>query len=722
MNAGGSDRPALARSGLLDRRARWTTPLLYLTAGLSQATAWSHPDLAPFGWLAIALLAVALDRTRRVVTAFFGTWLVGVLARALGCPYVAELWRIVLDLDPFDAHLAAWGVYTASSVSIAATVAVFFAASRVVARRYPAARLPWWLPVAWMLGEHLSFRFVGLASEAWLMSQWTMQPVLRTLGRLGWWPTLFLWLLAATGVGLAVVHRRPRFALAAAWLPVAFLLPPLPNVGLDRLDGIAAVHVTDDLTLPHGPPPGERPVLVLWPEDARHLRPLLSEGVTRGARIRPLLPGSEATHLIGLVTQSPIAGTQNQLVAVDANGTVVGSRAKRHLMPGGERSFLGLGTDTYTPGRLSTAMETAGRRHVGVICGELMDRDLVAEGVRDGGLVLLIAARAHVMVTPRARRHLLAMQVMRSVEFGVPSVRSSLGGASWFVGSDGSVLAESRTGDNGMLFWDPARGARDVAFRAAPTHDTAATPGPPDGDVAVLYSRTAPRYRTPCPEGRCVYHALEDFACPGAPASAVIVAGHGRPPEWLSHGPADIARAIRCFEPELVVIDACLGASEAMLDALADMEVVVVAAATLIPTGGLVYGPELFSRSDPMERAAAVRLEHGELLRWRTDRAELNAALARARAMPDEEVAAHLVRRSPPQIGVPLAGAGTVLASVDRARASGHVTRAGSTTGSRARFRRRARTPAPVAPPARADTEFESAFTQSPSVSPKEDP
>lgn len=716
-NAAAPDRIAPTRADAPDRLTRWLTPLLYLAAGLAHAIAWGHPDLAPFGWLAIALLAVALGRTRSVIAAFFGTLLVGFLARAIGLPYLAELCRIVVDLEPTTAHLAAWGLCVISSISVAATVAVFFAASRVIPRRLPAARLPWWLPVAWMLGEHVSFELVGWSNEAWLMSQWTVQPVLRTLGLLGWWPTLFLWLLAATGLGLAVAHRRPRFALAAAWLPVAFLLPPLPSVGLDRLDGIAAVHVTDDLTVPDGPPPGEHPALILWPEDARHLSPLLTEGGAPGVRIRPLLHGSDATHLIGLVTQSPLAGTQNQLVAVDPDGAVVGSRAKRHLMAAGERSFFGVGDDLYTPGRLSMAMVTAGRAHVGVICGELMNRALVAEGVRDGGEVLLIAARDHAMVTPRARRHLLAVQVMRSVEFGVPSVRSSLGGAAWFVGSDGRVLAESRPGDNGMLLWDPNRGARDVAFRAT---EAAGAPDLPEGDVAVLYSRKAPRYRTPCPEGRCTYHALEDFTCPGAPASAVVVAGHGRPPEWLSHSPTEIARAIRCFEPELVVIDTCLGASDVMLDAVAEMDVVVVAAATLIPTGGLVYGAEFFTRSDPVERAAAVRLEHGELVRWRTDRGELNAALARVRDMSADEVAAHLVRRSPAQVRVPLADAGPMLASIDGARASGYLARAVSTTGSRARLRRRARSQAPASPPPRTPAELES--TEPPTASLKENP
>ena len=286
-----------------------------------------------------------------------------------------------------------------------------------------------WFPPLWLLAERVRFSLLTVSIDDWLATQWRVEPVLVLLGHWGWWPASALCLATCAGLGEAVARRRPVHLLPAMVTAGAmFMLPALPVVGETQLAGIAAVHVEDDVTLPHRAPPDEPLELVIWPEDARHLRPILMEGPANGARLQPLLPSSPAAHLIGLTTQTGRGAQQNQAVVVAADGTVIRSRAKRVLLPITERRLLGaFGADHYLPGAASP-MLTIGARSVGaLICGELLDRALVRRAVAEGARVLVVPARDQMMVSARALRHLLAVQVLRSVEFGVPSVRRDPG-------------------------------------------------------------------------------------------------------------------------------------------------------------------------------------------------------------------------------------------------------------------------------------------------------
>jgi hypothetical protein len=117
--------------------------------------------------------------------------------------------------------------------------------------------------------------------------------------------------------------------------------------------------------------------------------------------------------------------------------------------------------------------------------------------------------------------------------------------------------------------------------------------------------------------------------------------------------------------PELVVVDTCFGASSELLAALGDLDAVIVAAASLLPSAGFVYGAEFFAADDPMARAAAVQTQpETELLRWRNDPAALAGLLERVDAMGPDELGAHLARRRPPTVKVALPGGGPVLVPI----------------------------------------------------------
>ena len=185
----------------------------------------------------------------------------------------------------------------------------------------------------------------------WLYTQWTVEPILRAVGHLGWWPTHVACLFAAACLGQAVATRHRHVALPCAVVAVGLLLvPPLPSNGTELLRGIVAVHTTSTVALPHAEPPRagvDDPIeLFIWPEAA-------------------------------------------------------------------------------------------------------FQRALVAEGRRAGGELLVVVARDEIMVNDRAKRQLPAVQLLRSVEYGVPSTRASHGGRANFVSSDGRVLAVSDDTRNG---------------------------------------------------------------------------------------------------------------------------------------------------------------------------------------------------------------------------------------------------------------------------------
>ncbi|MGB1276268.1 MAG: nitrilase-related carbon-nitrogen hydrolase, partial [Nannocystaceae bacterium] len=370
--------------------------------------------------------------------------------------------------------------------------------------------------------------------------------------------------------------------------------------------------------------------------------------------------------LIGLGTHVPGRTPQNQVVLVAADGRVRSSRAKRLLLPVAERRFLGVGKDNYHIGEATTVLKHAQRAFVAMICGEYLDRSLIAEGVRAGGEILAIVARDR-WTDERADRQLLAIQVLRSVEFGLPSVRSSLMGQATFVAADGRVLARSSQQRNGVLTWDSQAGSRDLDFRGDPIGELADEEAPPQpaADVAVLYSEKAQHLRARCPGGRCSHFSLEGFTCPDKRHPAVIVSGHGRPPDYLSHPLDEVVAAIRCFEPELVIVDTCFGASSELVSALGDLDAVVVASPSLLPSSGFVYGAEFFTSTQRSLRAAAVNTQpNTELMRWQLNSGELTALLERVGAMNSEELGAHLARRNPSMIKVLLPNGSPVLVPV----------------------------------------------------------
>lgn len=473
---------------------------LYVAAGLLFGLGHSTPVLWPLAWPSVVVLVVALEATRSRWGAVAGCVTFMVLTYAVSTPWIPGLTgSLSPELSRLPGLALTLAVYAALALPVALALSLAYAA--LGPRRIAGA-----VPLAFALGESAGARLHTLSPGDWLVSQWQFRPVLDAVSWLGWWPTSLLCLGACSCAGAAISRRRPALmAPSGAVLVLLLALPRAPAADPTLLEGLVAVQTSSSVSLPSSLPPGT--AVVVWPEAAFQLRPQLGEGPAQGPRLPPLSPGFGAEHLVGLLAGSSLRGEQNQAVLIDSTGMVRASRAKSLLFPVGERSFLGVGKDRLLPGKQDPVIRVGQRGVIALICGEFLDRRLVRLGREHGGEVLLVLSRDHVLPTARARRQLLATQVMRSVEFGVPSVRSSYRGQAAFVDADGTVLARGTYGDEVLL---TQAGSTPLAADGGPT-------------VAVLFSRGAEEYRTRCPAGRCSYHPLEDFACRANGETAVVV-------------------------------------------------------------------------------------------------------------------------------------------------------------------------------------------------------
>ena len=627
--------------------------LLAVAAGVLLGVGHLHPALWVGPWLGLALLVVCLSGVSSRLGRAGVVVLVPLLMHVVGFYWI--LWMFPELVYSTQAQSVAWsaGLWLLCTLPLSAPLAA-------VAGFAPRWLLWLGVPVAWALGEGLRAALFPITTPDWLVTQSEAPGVLRAVGQLGWWPTLLLCLLGACGLGEAVVRRERRVAA----LPVVVLagfwaLPALPKAAPELLAGVGVVHTDSTLDLPHTLPDSVE--LLVWPEGALDLRPTLIEGEAVADLLPPLVPGTRAVHLVGMITSLPGLGRQNQLVQLAADGAVEDSRAKRVLLPVAERRFLGLGIAGFRPGRLPSKLTAAGRAVLPSICGELLDRAHLWAGYPGPDALLVVPARDRVMPGVVPRRQLLAIQRLRSAELGIPSVRASLYGWSNLIDADGAVIAVSKGSTRHILHQHPLHGPQRHDFRGRLLDESREDP-PVEARVAVLYDADAPSLRTRCPEGLCVYYTIEE-ACSGATYDTVVVAGHAEPPRFLGTDAQGLADAIRCVAPSLVVVDACYGASLPLLEALAPTSPLVVAAPSLIPEGGLNYGPAFFGTASAEARAGAVGYPGGALTRVRPDAALVGRLRAELEGLDNWEIDERLVRRSTRTLRLELDDGGGVLAS-----------------------------------------------------------
>jgi hypothetical protein len=177
-----------------------------------------------------------------------------------------------------------------------------------------------------------------------------------------------------------------------------------------------------------------------------------------------------------------------------------------------------------------------------------------------------------------------------------------------------------------------------------------------------------------CPADKCLHLSLESFRCSrvSGPAEVVVLTGHSSPPEYVGHEPRQIAAAIQCLAPELLVLDTCDGFSAPLLDAIvaSGASPLIVGATFRLPPAGLSYDPAFFANGPIAARADAVHARSGAaLMRWRSNPRELANLHSDVARWTPSQLTANLKRVHPNLVLAPLSSDGTsVLVLVEPAR------------------------------------------------------
>lgn len=172
--------------------------------------------------------------------------------------------------------------------------------------------------------------------------------------------------------------------------------------------------------------------------------------------------------------------------------------------------------------------------------------------------------------------------------------------------------------------------------------------------IVVLYTTVEPIIPV-LPKDCCLYIPLEGFRHDTqARAKTVIVAGHGKPPYFASHTYEFVAQAVASFQPELVVMNSCYGASTDILTALANrnLDAYVVAPPFPIYQPGFIFDPAFFTGT-LKEKVRAVRTEPPyPILRWKINQGDLQGVQAQIATMSPAALKKNLRRVQPALVKV----------------------------------------------------------------------
>ena len=179
---------------------------------------------------------------------------------------------------------------------------------------------------------------------------------------------------------------------------------------------------------------------------------------------------------------------------------------------------------------------------------------------------------------------------------------------------------------------------------------------PESTPIVILYTERDPILPA-LPKDCCLWYSLEKLPTNPIKAQTVIVAGHGLPPYFAEHNVEHVAKSAALFQPELVVMNSCYGASLDILTALAKHtpETYVVAPAFRIYSPGFDYGDAFLNPEAKItEKIKAINTYPSyPILRWKLDLEALNALQSRVDKMSIEALKENLQRVKPPLVRLP---------------------------------------------------------------------
>jgi hypothetical protein len=157
-----------------------------------------------------------------------------------------------------------------------------------------------------------------------------------------------------------------------------------------------------------------------------------------------------------------------------------------------------------------------------------------------------------------------------------------------------------------------------------------------DPPVVVVYAKQHSEVlrSLSCPGERCRFVTIETLVKNGCgarvPGHTVILVGHAMPPTHLGVPAEDVATAVSCFRPDLLVIDMAYGFSASLFEALASSgQSLLVAGGADVPCNGLQYDEQVFGDGDTMTRARGITRPNGSpITRWPLDVDDVRSARA----------------------------------------------------------------------------------------------
>jgi apolipoprotein N-acyltransferase len=445
------------------RLSGWLAVPAALAAGTAMLLAFPNYRLwwcAPIG---VALLAVAVHRRGF----WAGTGLGALAGLALFVPLLSWT-RIVGGTAPW----LILSVLEAGFVALAAGAAAWcgplvdryrwtwplltgalWTAQEALRDRVPFGGFPWgrlafsqddspMLRVAALGGAPLVTFMVALNGGLLAWAVWSVRPHPVRAGAM---------LAAAAPVALSGL-LVPTGTPAGPAVTVAIVQGNVPRLGLDFNAQRRAVldnHVDATLELAAQVRAGAvpRPDLVVWPENASDIDPLIAQNPDARARIDQAARAIGVPILLGAVLVGPGEHARNAALVWLPGTGVAQQYVKRHPVPFAEymplRPLARLVSDRadlvgggFVPGDRPGTL-TVGPARVGVaICFEVAYDDIVRDTV-DAGAQLLAVQTNNADFTPAEAGQQLAMVRLRAVEHGRDALMVSTVGISGFATADG---------------------------------------------------------------------------------------------------------------------------------------------------------------------------------------------------------------------------------------------------------------------------------------------
>ncbi|GAB2673108.1 apolipoprotein N-acyltransferase [Thalassiella azotivora] len=231
----------------------------------------------------------------------------------------------------------------------------------------------------------------------------------------------------------------------------------VPRPGLDFNAERRAVldnhaRATEDLADRVGSGGSPRPDLVVWPENASDINPLVNDDarrvIDRAAR------AVDAPVLVGTLVRDDRDRLQNVTIVWDPQDGPGQRYAKRHPVPFAEyvpyRNFFRSITDLVdlvradmVPGDRVGTLDVAGTVVGDLICFEVVDDDLTGDVVAAGARLLVVQTNNATFGYTDESVQQLAMSRLRAVEHGRSVAHVSTVGISALVAPDGRVVERS---------------------------------------------------------------------------------------------------------------------------------------------------------------------------------------------------------------------------------------------------------------------------------------